>query len=217
MTVTDKPCLTLRGVALRGDHVKTLEELANGVALVDGSVTVRTAHDQLVGEATLDLIDGDVHVTATVPASEAAGLTNAPYLAVALRLSEEGPAEVAFVLVTGSATDPFQLPYRLTDVPSELEDLAWKLGYEPVTIVDERHDVEITYDYQTGKRTAVYDPDKSHVEWRHDRELSRLDLPDAVARGFGYTTWMELAREETGNGLTVARSVLDEVTRLGLT
>lgn len=214
--MTSKPCLTLRGVALRGDHVKTLEELANGVALVDGSVTVRTAHDQLVGEATLTLVNGDVHAVATVPAHQIDGLTDAPYLAVALRLSEEGPAEVAFILVTGSATDPFQLPYRITDVPSELESLVRDLGYEPTTIVNERHDVEITYDYQTGKRTAVYDPAKSHVEWRHDRELNRLDLPDAVARGFGYASWAELSVEETGNGLNVARSVLDEITKLGL-
>jgi hypothetical protein len=215
--VTETEYLTLHGVAARGEHLRGIEELKHGLKLPeDGCLSLFTVRDELVGEATVTLnAAGDVLVEGVIPASEVGGLLSAPHLCVAARLeADDAPASLSRILVSGTATDPFQLPYRLTRVPEDLEGFIARAGYDRVWVIDERHDVEVSYDAAAGEWNAAYDEDKSHVEWRHESEARRAELPEAVARGFGFDSWADLVAEASDSGVHVcARSVLEEITR----
>jgi hypothetical protein len=215
--VTDTD-LTLRGVAFRGARITETPELANGVTLPTEPVTLRTLHDELLGEARLSWLDGDVFVEATLPTDRLIKLIGSPHFCVAIRVNEDEddePAVVAFIAVCASVTDPFQLPYRISGAPDHWQDWLRRYDYRLTRIVDEAHEVEVSLDPQTNEVATRFDEGKSHVEWRHESEDRQRALPNAVAQGFGYDTWEDLTGEETGNGLTVARNVLDQVTRLG--
>lgn len=194
--------LTLRGVAIRGDHIRQTDHLKRGVALPsNGSVDLRTVRDQLVGKVALGLNESDdVLVEAAVPVRELDRLTDSPYLCVAIRIEEDeedDANEVAFVAVCASTSDPRQLPYRLTNVPENelVRGLLSRMGYRPLRIVDERHEAEFTYDGETGW-SVTFDEDKSHVEWQHVTECDQEATLAGIARGLGYESWTQL--EELG-------------------
>lgn len=217
--------LTLRGVAYRGDRLRAEPQLERGLTLPTEPVTLRTIRDKLLGKATLSWQDGDVLVDATLPADRLNELVGAPFLCVAIKLNldedeneGESPAVVSFAAVCAHSEDPFQLPYQLTGVPPAWREWLERYGYRSRRVVDELHDVAVTLDPQTAVVTTEFDETKSHLEWYHRGERARLNLPNAVARGFGYETWAALVGEAAGSGVYVsAVAVLEEVTRLSLT
>jgi hypothetical protein len=209
--MTEKDYLTLRGVALRGEHADRTANLAGGVAIPQPSVPVKTLWDELVGDAALSLDDaGDLTAVVTVPATEVSHLMGAPHLAVAVNV-ESDQRDVGFLIVCASATDPEQLPYRITHVSDGLLDHELLQEYHVETVVDERHDVEISIG-DSGAVNVVYDPDKSHVEWVHLDEERRISLLNAVAVGFGAGCWQDLL--DTSRDLTQPLAVLQEVNRV---
>lgn len=203
--------LTLRGVALRGEHADRTSDLAGGVTVPNPSVPVKTLWDELVGEATLTLNEvGDLTAIVTVPETEVHGLVGAPHLAVAVNV-ESDRRDVGFLVVCASATDPEQLPYRITHVGDGLEVHELLMEYHVETVVDEPHDVEVSVDVAGGV-SVVYDPDKSHVEWVHLDEDRRISLLNAVAMGFGAGCWQDLV--STSSDLTQPLAVLREINRV---
>lgn len=210
----DGDYLTLRGVALRGEFVASAEgELPHGYDLTATGVPLRSiaqGRDELIGDAALTLVDGDLHVEARVHADRVARLTARGFLAVALRVVGDEPAAVTFVFPTERADDPLQLPYRLTHVPTALANHPVVLDYDRVRVVDEAHEASLGLN-DDGRLQAFFDPDRSHLEWRSSREVDRRSLPDAVARALDYATWVELEHDGTDRERDRAHRVLREV------
>jgi len=192
--------LTLRGVAIRGEHVRRTDRLANGVALpADGRVTLRNVRDQLVGAARLTLNEADdVLVEAVVPTKQLDRLHGWPYLCVAIQAEEDGSNEVAFVAVCATTSDPRQLPYRFTEVPTDHERALSGYGYSSVRVIDERHEVEFTFDGDENRWDAAFDESRSHLEWRHAAERAHAAATYAIARGLGHETWDQLEELDDG-------------------
>jgi hypothetical protein len=204
--------LVIAGTALRGAFARATSELAAGIRVPQEPLTLRDVADRVLGTAEVcDSAEGDLFVEAHVDPACAPCLINAPYLSVAALLdADDGPATVGHILISLSATDPFQLPYRITRVPADLAGHGLLHDYHRVRVVDQVHDVEIAL-RADGQMDVVFDEGKSHFEWRHRKEVCRQGLPGAIAEGFGFGSWGDL---ETAGDVSTARAILSRVARL---
>lgn len=212
----DLECLTLRGVALRGEFIERADDLPRGYELTSCGVPLRFVHprqDGVVGDAAVTVVDGDLHVEARVHPDHVTHLAGLPYLAAALHVTEDEPAAVAFIFPSNQPDDPLQEPYRLTHVPEALLDHPALRGYERILVIDEAHEVSLGFN-ERGRVQAYPDEAKAHREWRSPEVHRRQNLRDAVARGLGYATWDELTGEGLERNQELARRVLTEVSRV---
>lgn len=202
----------IRGVALRGEFAAGIHELPAGFAIDDDVVALRDVDGRALGYVHLSIDDrGDLLAAGGVAVTWVDRLVGVPFLAAALELGGEGvPAPVRHVIVSAEGNDPLQLPYRVVGVPESVAGHVFLRDYAQVRVVDQAHDVRVEA-RPGGELGVVFDSAMSHVEWRHRVEVARAALPGAVARGFGFSSWEELA---TGADVATPRAVLAEAARL---
>lgn len=204
----------IQGIAHRGECDPEIAAFVAGAALAVPTLPLYPQLNQhvVIGEAELNIADnGDIHVVATIFGRHWSWLMGFPFLAVAISDPEDGPREIIQAAVTDSVNDPLQLPYRIIDFPDEVRH-EFSYFYDPVTVVDEAHlaAMQLSGD---GSIHPVFDKEKVHTELRHKTENLRRDIPDAIARAFGYESWtrdVELCDYQPGESTTTLR-VLREV------
>lgn len=182
--------IIIQGIAHRGDCDP---EVADFVAGATPAASILPLYPQLnqhvaIGEAELNVADnGDIHVVATVFGRHTSWLMGFPFLSVTINDPQDGPREIIQVAVTDYVTDPLQLPYRIIDFPETIRD-QFSYFYDSVTVVDEVH-VAAMQMSDDGSIHPVFDNKKTHLELRHRTERIRRDIPDAIARAFGFDSW----------------------------
>jgi hypothetical protein len=182
--------VVIRGVAHRGECDP---EIAVFVANARLSATVLPVYPQLnqhttIGEAEVNIAaNGDVNVRATIFARHTSWLMGFPFLGVTINDPEDGPREIIQVAVTDNVTDPLQLPYRIVEFDDTFRR-EFSYFYDPVVEIDEPYEARVQLS-NDGSIHPVFDTNKVHQELRHRTERLRRDIPDAIARAFGYDSW----------------------------
>lgn len=184
--------LIIRGLAHRGNCDPEIAQYVAGAVPTAPSLWLYPEFNgTVIGDAVVNVRDnGDVAVEAQVPLNCLKWLMDFPFLALAIKDSEEGPREIIQVAVTRHAGDPLQLPYRILQLPDQFERQFFR-DYEQVVVVDEPHDAPVQLS-DDGSVAPVFDIAKSHIELRHRSERIRTAIPHAVARGFGFDNWDEI-------------------------